>query len=502
VSAVAWGDLVAEASDETRGGLPSIVRFITLLDEKGVSYCHWKSNNALGRSLSGDNDLDLLVARESASQFLAALEECGFKEVRKVAKWENPCILDYYGYDLEAERMVHVHAHFQLVIGHDYSKNYHLPIERAYVASSRREGLLMVPSPSIELIVFVTRMMLKHATWESGLAGENRLSPSELSELEFLRLRADDSMIDELLGEHLPTFSPELLRECMAAIQPGCPFVRRLRVARRFMRMMKANARRSRSRDVILKVWRRFYLALSCRVWGSTKKPRLVSGGAIIAIVGGDGSGKTTCVEGVERWLSPYFALSRIHMGKPEWSLLTAAVSGVLRIGRSLRLYPYVRAAVDYELPESAPFPGYPWLIRQVLLSRDRDLTYGKARRFANNGGLVLADRWPLPNLELMDGREERIIAPHKGRRWVTSLADQQRRYYDRIWLPEAVFVLRVDPDVAVARKTTEDSVSVRARSREIWAADWGPIQAEVIDAGLPAEEVLQTLKRKIWEFL
>ncbi len=33
------------------------------LADATVTYCHWKSNEALDRSLSGDNDLDLLVAR-------------------------------------------------------------------------------------------------------------------------------------------------------------------------------------------------------------------------------------------------------------------------------------------------------------------------------------------------------------------------------------------------------------------------------------------------------
>ncbi len=36
------------------------------LAEEGISYCHWKSNNALDRSASGDNDLDLLVSRTDA----------------------------------------------------------------------------------------------------------------------------------------------------------------------------------------------------------------------------------------------------------------------------------------------------------------------------------------------------------------------------------------------------------------------------------------------------
>ena len=39
-----------------------LVRFLCqALLLNGVSYCHWKSNDALDRSASGENDLDLLV---------------------------------------------------------------------------------------------------------------------------------------------------------------------------------------------------------------------------------------------------------------------------------------------------------------------------------------------------------------------------------------------------------------------------------------------------------
>ena len=36
------------------------------LAEEKVDYCHWKSNEALDRSASGDNDLDLLIGRAPA----------------------------------------------------------------------------------------------------------------------------------------------------------------------------------------------------------------------------------------------------------------------------------------------------------------------------------------------------------------------------------------------------------------------------------------------------
>ena len=48
------------------------------LNTNQIVYCHWKSNAALDRSASGDNDLDLLVRREHVSNFTEIFNPAGF----------------------------------------------------------------------------------------------------------------------------------------------------------------------------------------------------------------------------------------------------------------------------------------------------------------------------------------------------------------------------------------------------------------------------------------
>src|SRR5512141_391462 len=97
------------------------------LSAQGIDYCHWKSNPFLDRTASGDNDLDLLVSRPDAQRFTEILCSLGFKEVLAPAEDELPGVLNYYGHDERTGRLVHVHAHYQLVLGNDLSKNYRLP---------------------------------------------------------------------------------------------------------------------------------------------------------------------------------------------------------------------------------------------------------------------------------------------------------------------------------------------------------------------------------------
>ena len=223
---------------------------------------------------------------------------------------------------------------------------------------------------------------------------------------------------------------------------------------------------------------------------------RLAARGAMIALVGGDGAGKSTAVGELYRWLSQDYQTAKVHMGRPRWSWTTIAVRGAIKLGR---LAGAVRQPRPYDRfsPAAAPaFAGYPALLWELCAARDRYRTYVRARRFARRGGVVICDRFPLPQLRLMDSQQvARMAGPARSRPLVKSLIWLERRYYRSIEPPDLLIVLRIDPEIAVRRKTSEDSVSVRQRCQEIWEADWQATGARVVDAGRPQAEVLSEIK-------
>src|SRR3972149_5695055 len=83
--------------------LDLIHRLCQALEAEGITYCHWKSNNALDRSASGENDLDLLVSRADVPRFTRILCRLGFKQGEAPAEKQFPGVLDYYGYDKAAD---------------------------------------------------------------------------------------------------------------------------------------------------------------------------------------------------------------------------------------------------------------------------------------------------------------------------------------------------------------------------------------------------------------
>ncbi|NUQ64907.1 MAG: nucleotidyltransferase family protein [Pirellulales bacterium] len=490
-----------------------VSRLSQSLREEGIAYCHWKSNNALDRSVRGENDLDLLVAPADAPRFAAILGRLGFRRAVAPPERQLPGVEDFFGYEPRADRLIHVHAHYQLVLGHDLTKNIRLPIERQYLESAVQGKWFPVPAPEYEYLVFVIRMALKHLTWDAVLWREGVLKAKERAELAALEAQIDDDRVAEALKRDLPYLDPAVFHECADSLQPGASLRRRIRAGRRLSAGLGADGRLPAPVEAWLKWWRRIVLAIRRRLFGVSSKYSLATGGAVVAIMGGDGAGKSTAIDALYSWLSKDLRTAKIHMGKPAWSWTTKFVRSILKTGNWLGLYPVEASFEKTLLQKSAVSPAYPWLLREVCRARDRYRTYAKARRLAAQGGLVILDRFPHALVHLMDGPQtERFLArlsdsPERGQwirtqptsRLARALVPLEESYYRRIAPPELLIVLRVDPEIAVRRKTGEDSASVRQRCGEIWEADWESTRAHVIDASLPPAEVLSQIKSLLW---
>ena len=466
------------------------------LENAGIEYCHFKSTDALQRSATGENDLDLLIAEDDVARFRRVLRALGYVESIGARSQDVPHVRHLYGLDREALRLVDVHAHERLIIGDDATKNYRLPIESAYLATAHREGLFPVPERELEFALFVVRMMLKHGSPEAIATGRGRLSAKEREERTYL---ADGTVAEErwrTVERAAPMLDRELLNACLSSLEGDVSVASRLETWRRLHRRLAPFARRKRASDIWLQLERRI-IGRSRRLLGRRPTKRPASGGRVIALVGSDGSGKSTVANGLSELLSPAVSTVRMHLGKPPRSFSWRAVRGWLHIARRLGLRSATVATPIGTTRASSATPSRTRLLIGALTARDRRRAAERARRLASRGAIVICDRYPLPELAV-DGPRG---VDRPGDRVAGSLLEVERRAHERIPPPDLVVVLRVPADVARARRPEADPDVLEARAREILDARWGA-GVRIVDASGPRDHVLRAVASTVWETL
>jgi thymidylate kinase len=222
----------------------------------------------------------------------------------------------------------------------------------------------------------------------------------------------------------------------------------------------------------------------------------LASGGALIAVVGADGAGKSTALAALRGWLAPHFRVVTVHLGKPRWSWITLPIKAALKLaGLAGAVWPFRSpAAADGSGP--VPVRILAW---QAVTARDRCRAVRRARRLARRGALVLCDRFPLAEIGSMDGRRARPSS-EAPRAWPARwLADLEARYYASIARPDLLLVLRVTPDLAIRRRPEDPAERIRRRAEEVLRVNWEAAGARVVETDRPLAEVHREMKEWIW---
>ena len=473
--------------------IPIVRKLSDALSEQGIVYTQWKGNYKI-HHCGAEGDIDLLIDRSDAARFTAVLGHLGFKQAEPPPERQVPGVFNFYWFDSVAGHFVHVHAYFQIVIG-----NYRIPVEKALLGSASRRKLFPVSSTELELILFVVRMALNRSMLNSvfrRIPGD-RTKPSRREELRYLESHSERWRVESILQQHFPFISRTLFDECKQSLDSHYSQWKRAAVTRELKRQLKAFARRPQIIESSAWLARKLKSAIGRRIFfkGSPLK-RLTNGGAIIAVIGGDGAGKTTSVGSLYEWLSGEFWAKRVHFGKPPRALLSLAAFATQKIHLSLKFMLKKAASGRTSLGNEHPeFPGYLELLRWLCTARDRYRLYVRVRRFTAKGGLVVSDRYPVPQTRLMDTPKLRYLSGSRKNHLIDLLIRAEEKYYLSFTPPDLLIVLRADPAVATSRKSDEDAVHVMARSREVWEADWHGTGAHIVDANRSKEEVLAEIK-------
>lgn len=491
-----------------------IDRFVDLCKDKKVMYCHWKSNFALTQLQTGEVELDILVDRKSLSKAIMILLDIGFKPAVVKRGPETPTVSHYYAFDSHTGQLIHIHLFCSVFTGESFIKSHVLPFETMLLENSSYLGKLRTVSKPAELAIFILRHFIKYGSFLDiyYLKGKNKEIKAELMWL-FSENNYKDSV--NLLREYCPVIDEHLFNECIDALSGHQSLAKKILLAcrvRHRLRIYKKNTIAFQSFAYMHLLWVQLMRRLR-----RNKNKRLFSGGAVIAFVGPEATGKSTLVSAIEDWLGQVFAVSKVHAGKPVSTWLTWPLHVSLPLLRS-RLPRLRTSRLEGHHPEAHAQRSQPtmegmtsltYALRAVALAWDRRCLLVKVRRAAVNGAIVICDRYPSSELGAMDS--PRLQEKQSQGGLVTSLYNRLARLEHALYaeIPPPDIVLRLSVSIETAKRRNHERIkpgketSAYVESRHRQSRDWhraGTKYIYDINTDQSLEETILQAKRYIWE--
>jgi thymidylate kinase len=216
--------------------------------------------------------------------------------------------------------------------------------------------------------------------------------------------------------------------------------------------------------------------------------------GALIAIVGSDGSGKSTVGEALLAWLRQSGPAELCHLGKQSGNLGRA-------VGRMPLLGQRMERTIEDKVKQ-AEGPRGPGLIEALTIyafSLRRLRRFQRMLRHRRSGVTILADRFP--QLAVPAGLDGPGFGRVKTDRGIAKrLAALEWRQFE--WMtshrPDLVIRLNVDVATAIARKPDHSRERLAAKIADISRLSFAGAPIVDIDATRPIEEVVAEAKAAV----
>lgn len=463
--------------------------------EHQVEYCHWKSVDHLDEALDGRTDLDILVEPDSAARAEQCIVASGFVPMRTAVPRSYPGVHDYVAYDAALDRFIHLHLHYQLVMGDRWVKAYRLPVEQGVL--HRRVWLdpqqTWVVSPADELVMYCARMCVKFA--------RPFVRPRVQQELRFFTGRVGT---EGLGAEVRSNYRPALIELAELALAGDLAALDARSAAVR--REMRAYLRMSRQLFFIrarLRFAYRLVVELARRKLQvySFGRRRLTRGGMTVAFVGMDGAGKTSAIARNSVFLAKQVDVSTVFLGSgrsgaPWYRRIAFALFGTKAKFKDKSGKTPAAGGVKRYSPH--------YLVWLWICARDRIQRLYLAHRARSAGRLVLVDRWPQDSIAgSFDGPKlAQVVDTLFAAR--ARAAEQASCRLGREFAPDLLLRFVVSPAVARERKPGELTEAQATGARDNLLQIQWPVATRVvdIDADQPAAQVDIAVRQAIWQQL
>lgn len=489
-------------------GLLAVKKLFETLHRRGILYCHWKSNLRLPAAIEGKTDLDLLIDSRQQQAFKQILCDRGIKRIMAAPGKKYSGLEDYLGLDTESGRQFHLHIHYQLVLGEQFVKNYHIPLETEFLQKGRNCFGVQVPSPELELVVLSIRALLKYRDRDvikDIFTIRTPGIPAHIhEEINWLLTQTCIEKVAEVLSEVEEVLPGEIILGFLDAVtknpRDGQTFYRLRSRLRRALRRYQRYPRFWGTIIYFLELWRRRNTFLR---FLPAQQMTFPHGGLTLALVGVDGAGKTTLSRAVVEWLSWKLDVHAYYLGSKQPSWMSSASYIFFRMARRSH------RTLSQRIGEGNLFSKVVKSVRDSLLFShylftgfDRFRRFLAGRRKAKGGSVVVYDRYPLR--APLDGPQIHLAAENKTSWNARFFSALEKQLYRRMHLPDLLIVLEIDPEESFRRKPDHQLGTIMEKNEmlERLTAEMEASGANLvrIDAGRPFENVLSQIKREIWQ--
>lgn len=215
----------------------------------------------------------------------------------------------------------------------------------------------------------------------------------------------------------------------------------------------------------------------------------------LIAVVGCDGSGKSTVCAHLSQWLQRYGPVAYVHLGKQAGNALRAVEAWPLVGPRLHRALHHRVKRAKKRIKNDAPPGLFAALVISAFLIR-RMRRFRRMLALRQQGFLIVADRFP--QVEDLRGPDSPALPISlQGGGIVGRLARRERREFD--WMvshqPDLVVRLNVDWETACARKPDHAPEELRRKVAVMPALTFGDAPIVEIDTVQPLERVLRAVE-------
>lgn len=496
------------APSVARPPLPLLMQILDEFRRQELAYCHWRSRRRLPLALAGGSDLDLLIAREQQHRARAILLGQGFKHFPELPHRDHPALSSWLGYDEASGRIVHLHLHFRLVLGTPLFKNYRLPWEDTILRRAEWHPALPVRvlDAASEALLLVVRAVVE-PSWTDPVAMRQRSARRRKFEADREDLHAclARPVLRERAAEVFPGDLADLVTDAWFRPRP----LEGQRQLRRRLRRELSAYRLNSLVEAQLRVAARAFLCVAgvvnkrglhlARPYGR----RSPGGGCIAAVIGVDGSGKSTMTAALRHWLGGEIDVMPVYFGtgagRPGLLLLPFKLLAPLA-GRLLPTKP--KGASHGRISDRPPGPLYSVLIIvwAIAAAAEKRSKLRAAYRAAGRGLVVLTDRFP--QNEDADYNDGPLLPRLRGVPRRLQVAEE--RTYALAGRPPPDLVLRLDvsPETAARREPDMDATVIRKRIEAARRLEFRGARVVPVDAERPLAEVIRAAKREIWSLL